>query len=205
MSKISNFRSTLGRALIAGSAAVASLALPGAAQAVVTVVGPVVAGQDSCTNFTFSVAIISCAGGYGGNLLQGSVTNSNDLAALVALGAPNTGTFVGPKLEGLNAVTGVIDFSTLMTGISVFGIHAGGAGGTNSTFFFRFDAGAGVDVITITGRAGANNSGLSNSALFATGGVGAVPEPSTWAMMLIGFGAVGFSMRRRRATFVQAA
>jgi hypothetical protein len=26
---------------------------------------------------------------------------------------------------------------------------------------------------------------------------GAVPEPSTWAMMLLGFGAVGFGMRRR--------
>mgnify|MGYP000017531779 CR=1 FL=1 len=29
--------------------------------------------------------------------------------------------------------------------------------------------------------------------------VGAVPEPSTWAMMLIGFGAVGAALRRRRA------
>ena len=27
---------------------------------------------------------------------------------------------------------------------------------------------------------------------------GAVPEPSTWAMMLLGFGAVGFAMRRRK-------
>jgi hypothetical protein len=27
----------------------------------------------------------------------------------------------------------------------------------------------------------------------------AVPEPSTWAMMLIGFGAIGFAARRRRA------
>ena len=26
----------------------------------------------------------------------------------------------------------------------------------------------------------------------------AVPEPATWAMMLLGFGAVGFAMRRRR-------
>nr|WP_223276762.1 PEPxxWA-CTERM sorting domain-containing protein [Sphingomonas daechungensis] len=27
----------------------------------------------------------------------------------------------------------------------------------------------------------------------------AVPEPATWAMMLFGFGAVGLSMRRRKA------
>ena len=27
----------------------------------------------------------------------------------------------------------------------------------------------------------------------------AVPEPATWAMMLFGFGAIGFSMRRRRS------
>jgi hypothetical protein len=25
-----------------------------------------------------------------------------------------------------------------------------------------------------------------------------VPEPSTWAMMLLGFGAIGFATRRRR-------
>jgi hypothetical protein len=28
---------------------------------------------------------------------------------------------------------------------------------------------------------------------------GAVPEPATWAMMLLGFGAIGFLMRRKRA------
>lgn len=34
----------------------------------------------------------------------------------------------------------------------------------------------------------------------ATGpGLGAVPEPATWAMMIVGFGAVGGAMRRRKS------
>ena len=35
---------------------------------------------------------------------------------------------------------------------------------------------------------------------FAQLGAGAVPEPTTWAMMLLGFGAMGVSLRRRRRT-----
>jgi hypothetical protein len=39
----------------------------------------------------------------------------------------------------------------------------------------------------------------------ATAGGGAVPEPGTWAMMLMGFGATGFAMRRRRSGSALAA
>lgn len=35
---------------------------------------------------------------------------------------------------------------------------------------------------------------------FGTSTVGAVPEPATWAMMLLGFGVVGASLRRRKYT-----
>lgn len=38
----------------------------------------------------------------------------------------------------------------------------------------------------------------TNFVFRADGGVGAVPEPATWAMMLIGFGAVGGAMRYKR-------
>jgi hypothetical protein len=31
----------------------------------------------------------------------------------------------------------------------------------------------------------------------------AVPEPATWAMMIVGFGAIGASMRRRQSRRVQ--
>ena len=36
--------------------------------------------------------------------------------------------------------------------------------------------------------------------IFATPVAGAVPEPSTWALMLLGFGAIGAAMRRNRKT-----
>ena len=38
---------------------------------------------------------------------------------------------------------------------------------------------------------------LGQTRAAVTASPGAVPEPSTWAMLLIGFGAIGFSMRRR--------
>lgn len=37
-----------------------------------------------------------------------------------------------------------------------------------------------------------------NEVVFAEGVMGAVPEPATWAMMILGFGAAGSVLRRRR-------
>jgi len=43
------------------------------------------------------------------------------------------------------------------------------------------------------------NPGFSHITFFNSGSTSAVPEPSTWALMLLGFGAVGLSLRRRKS------
>ena len=62
----------------------------------------------------------------------------------------------------------------------------------------------GLNTISVAGTTGGAAS-FSGNLSFAS--VAAVPEPGTWALMLLGFGAVGFSMRRRRsgAYLLQAA
>jgi hypothetical protein len=51
-----------------------------------------------------------------------------------------------------------------------------------------------------SGTQGAGTDFGSNGFSGDTAAAGAVPEPSTWAMMLLGFGALGLNMRRRRRT-----
>ena len=201
MGKLQSLKWAIRRVALAGSALAMGIGLPGTAHATVQV-GPA-ASVSPCTNFTFNVAIIACSGGYSGNLLQDSLTDANGLAALAALGGSTSGTFLEAKLEGLDSNTGNIDFVTMLTGLTIFGMHAGGAGdGRQGTFFFLFDAGTGVNLVQITDRLNSNATGLSNAALFQTG-VTAVPEPASWAMMLMGFGAMGVALRRRRRQQLQ--
>ena len=48
----------------------------------------------------------------------------------------------------------------------------------------------------------ASPNGATSSASFS---FAAVPEPTTWAMMLLGFGGIGFAMRRRNSAKLQLA
>jgi hypothetical protein len=43
-----------------------------------------------------------------------------------------------------------------------------------------------------------NNYGLNELRVYAVTATGAVPEPASWALLMTGFGAVGFVARRRR-------
>jgi hypothetical protein len=61
------------------------------------------------------------------------------------------------------------------------------------TYYLEFDNSIGNDFSTST-------HGLSSASAVADFGfqISAVPEPATWGMMLVGFGGLGFAMRRAR-------
>lgn len=62
-----------------------------------------------------------------------------------------------------------------------------GLGLTQGTYVWSWGSGQNADTVTIN-----------------IGSAGAVPEPSTWAMLLAGFGIIGGVMRRARASTVKA-
>lgn len=69
------------------------------------------------------------------------------------------------------------------------------APGTNGIFQVVGTAGETFSGITL--QTSQNSFEIDNLAV-------AVPEPATWAMMIMGFGAIGFAMRRRNRMFAAA-
>jgi len=67
------------------------------------------------------------------------------------------------------------------------------SGGPNSVGLTWGATGAGNMILQVTGTANGTLGGLYNGAI----SVSPVPEPETWAMMLLGAGLVGFRLRSR--------
>jgi hypothetical protein len=88
------------------------------------------------------------------------------------------------------------NFPTNLTGVT----NAATYGWTQDRY-----AGLGFTFPTSTSAGGYGQNGIA-LVNFSIAQNAAVPEPATWAMMLIGFGGIGFSVRRRkRMVFAQAA
>jgi hypothetical protein len=84
--------------------------------------------------------------------------------------------------------------------LQIGGAAGGGAqpvllAGTNDFWFQFADIGLFSGGVIFTQNHG-QTQGSGTLYIFST--PAAVPEPATWTMMLLGFGAVGFAMRRRR-------
>ena len=113
-------------------------------------------------------------------------------------------------LDGIYSITlstssAPVDFTSaiLSDGVTNYALSLVGEQGPNE-FWGLPDTfiGAGQYTLTING----NNSNTGSLGGTITISAAAVPEPATWAMMLIGFGAVGWQLRRRtRPVLAQAA
>ncbi|MBC2667937.1 PEPxxWA-CTERM sorting domain-containing protein [Novosphingobium piscinae] len=84
-------------------------------------------------------------------------------------------------------------FESLLGG-SVVESFTANVGSTSANNFYGFTNSA-FDSIRITNTA--SDFFLVDNLQLSAAGTGAVPEPSTWAMMLIGFGCVGAMLRRK--------
>ena len=143
---------------------------------------------------SFSPAANACYGFVSGNVLDNSPADVTiQTTALASFGL--TFTNFNDYLKIIPSDPSFLDFGQPLYGDTVIGIHFGnGSGVGNSTGFFRFDFTSAVNGITL------NIPAVSDVVLYKTTTVPttAVPEPETWAMMLLGFGAIGFAARRTR-------
>ncbi|NJC05311.1 hypothetical protein GGQ97_001104 [Sphingomonas kaistensis] len=127
---------------------------------------------------TGSFAGLNCAGSCG------TIADIPDLSTFAAIANFLTLNTNGIAFD-LNSISNITRTSDALGGTLAFT-------GSGTIRFNGYDATPGIFSFTAQGS---NLTSFSASAVSA-----AVPEPGTWALMLLGFGAVGYSLRRRRAT-----
>lgn len=139
-----------------------------------------------------------CAGYYDKNQFSNANVGTQQGAIDLLLGAGNY-TVDWNALVGAGLVvsgSNLTALNNLLAGASgqvLLGLHWGNVPGSDagnvSAFYLWDNATAGSIHLTST-------QGYSNAVLYRS--TGAVPEPATWAMMLLGFGGIGIAMRHRR-------
>lgn len=184
---------------------------------------PPVVTLPNCATGDLTPGAAACSGFFQGNLLS---NNSSDLSAQAAglslVGLANwDGKIVEPQLD---LKSSIVNFVTALNGLTWIGVHFGAGANSPSpqtpggvTAFYRFDAGTNLDTFVL------NFASASAARLYATGPAPViqpdppkdtttpdtpdvpstvttpVPEPTAWALMILGFGAAGAMLRRRRA------
>ena len=147
----------------------------------------------TCNVTTPDPDAVACAGAFAGNLNNNSRIGDLNQAVDLLMGGDYTN-FTWSAVEGTkdffeqNGQT--LLFDSVLYGAQIFSFHFGNAGSGlgDYTVLYLFDFGT-------TGASSVNVgvNGFSNGVT-----VPPVPEPGTWAMMLLGFGGIGMAMRRRR-------
>lgn len=175
------------------AAAIALMALPVSAQAATYVIDPATftsLGDQIGSEFDIADFL-----GFSGTFSGAGTYNVSDVVFTVGINANSAATS-----SGTFNLTGLFDGSTPFAFSVPYTIDI-----SNS------------DTLTIGGNsltAGGHNiffnpltlsSGVGSTTGTLTATVTAVPEPATWVLMLMGFGAAGYSMRRRTVKIAQFA
>jgi hypothetical protein len=157
------------------------------------------ASPASAAEFAFN---FSGTGFFGGALNGSGVLTTNDQSVVnpqngftVQAITGITGTFNGSNITGL--APGLFGANNLFYLNGPFFVDGNGLGFTTAS-------GVSANLFVTNGtsfRVNTQGAGLLTGLVTAsaTQVTAAVPEPGTWAMMLLGFGAIGAVMRRRRS------
>ncbi len=137
-------------------------------------------------------------------------TTPNSTSGLLA--TFSSGAFSELRADFMSALTGTVsvdlgDFGAdpdllflelFDGGATSLGFTSLAASASDSTLFTLTLSGSNIAFAIF----GSRSPSVSGSSVFADNftfiSTGAVPEPASWAMMLLGFGAIGVSLRRRR-------
>jgi len=184
------------RYILKAAVAAAAIAAASPAFATVEVSAPTNVG---CASGPLAPPADFCAGYYTNNLLGGSpadiTAQQNAIRLLPGFSSYTvdwTALTNAGKIVSSADVTALNNLLANAGGQVLIGFHWGnvpGDDGNVSAFYLWNNAPTGSIHLT-------NTDGWSNAVLYTP--TAAVPEPATWAMMLLGFGAIGVSMRRRR-------
>lgn len=170
--------------------------------AVAAFAAPAAAAVSACpANFSASPSLIGCTY-VSGNVLggaSGKISDQEDaIESLLGLAAGSYSVnwaTVDPTKSLFSYAGGILTSTSPFFGKTVLGVHVGNSNSAigNSTAFLLFDFSSPTTAITLT-----NGQGFSDAVLYQTSRVPAVPEPSAWALLILGFGVVGGALRSAR-------
>ena len=156
------------------------------------------ASPAAATEYLFN---FSGTGFFGGSLNGSGTLTTDDQSFVNALNGQTaqmitgiTGTFNGSAITGL--APGVFGANNLFYLTGPFFVDGSGLAFTTAS-------GVSANLFVTNGtnyRVNTQGAGLLTGLVTAraTAATAAVPEPGTWATMMLGFGAIGFALRRRR-------
>lgn len=168
----------------------------------------VVIGASALTLTSFGTVVASSAGDYEFYTIEGSAADNLNNAAAWTLRDTFTSVPGGaPTFFTEFDITDLLLNANTTYGFYITSTGSGGVEYTNATLGDVRASNSDLSIMVGYGKAypfGGSNAGRAFNGSLTYTLDAAVPEPASWALMIGGFGMVGASLRRRRASFTAA-